>query len=230
MPDISGSVGQGGDNNHADVLVVQQLLNKLVASLGLERLKEDGLFGIETVGAIRRYQADVIEMSRPDGRIDVGGKTWRALAAGKVPAAKPKASASAPAAAAAPQPAPRGKARWTWDQSAGTLAWDGKVVAHGYAGKGTGKNNPAMDGVKKTGPIPRGVWRMTAMKASKNTGPGTIVLIPEPGTDTKGRSEFRVHGDNKTGTASEGCIILPRSVRDLIWDRRDKSPLIEVIE
>jgi hypothetical protein len=98
---------------------------------------------------------------------------------------------------------------WVWDQSAGELRRDGKLVSKGYAG-----------------------YRATAMtgdKNSPNTGPFTIVLEPEPGTDTCGRSAFRIHGDNSRGdrSASHGCIILPRTVRETIW--RSGQRLIEVI-
>jgi len=218
MAQISGSVGQGGDNRKEDVELVQKLLNAHVEALGLPRLDEDGKIGVDTVGAIRKYQADVLGMRKPDGRIDVGGNSWKALN-----------EKQAPNSAASPTPA-SGKAKWTWDQSAGSLAWEGKVVAFGYAGKGAGKNNPDMQDVKKTGPIPRGLWRMTGVKNSPKTGPFTIVLVPEAGTDARGRSEFRVHGDNRTGTASEGCIILPRPIRDRLWENRAKAPLIEVVE
>jgi len=224
MAEIGGSVGQNGVNAEADVLLVQQRLNRHIEALGLARVKEDGKNGVETVGAIRKFQADRLGMKTPDGRVDAGGRTWRALDAA---AGDPPEKQQAPAAAAKPT---KTAAKWTWDQSAGSLAWEGKVIAFGYAGKGKGKNNPDMQDVRKTGPIPRGLWRMTDVKNSPNTGPFTIVLVPEKGTDARGRSEFRVHGDNKTGTASEGCIILGRPVRDRLWANRDKAPLIEVVE
>ena len=118
---------------------------------------------------------------------------------------------------------------WCWDQSAGTLSRDGKVVGSGYSGGGRGKNNPSMQAARGVGPIPRGRWRMTAVKDSPNTGPFTIVLEPEPGTDTCGRSAFRVHGDSVAhpGTASHGCIILPRALRERLWRSGDR--LIEVV-
>jgi hypothetical protein len=122
--------------------------------------------------------------------------------------------------------------KWTWDQSSGTLSRNGQVVGRGYAGHGAGKNNPAMQDSVKVGPIPAGLWRMVGVKDSPKTGPFTIVLEPEPGTNTLGRSEFRVHGDSRKapGTASEGCIILDRATRDKLWQSRDKAPLIEVVE
>lgn len=119
---------------------------------------------------------------------------------------------------------------WKWDQSAGKLYRDGRFVSSGYAGKGRGKNNPAMQSVVAVGPIPRGHWKITSVKNSPNTGPFTIVLEPKPGTDTLGRSAFRIHGDSvkAPGTASRGCIILPRIIRNEIWYSKDYD--LEVVE
>ncbi|NYT42332.1 DUF2778 domain-containing protein [Sphingomonas sp. R-74633] len=119
---------------------------------------------------------------------------------------------------------------WKWDQSAGELWYQGKLISTGYAGNGRGKNNPAMQAAVGVGPIPRGCWRMTAVRDSANTGPFSIVLEPEPGTATFGRSAFRVHGDSvrNPGTASHGCIILPRAIRERMW--RSGEKLLEVVE
>ena len=84
-PAISGSVGQApSTNNSADVLKVQQLLNKAGAAL-----KEDGSCGPRTIAAIKSYQKNF--MSVPDGRIAAGGTTWKHLVEGKlkVKAAEP---------------------------------------------------------------------------------------------------------------------------------------------
>lgn len=119
---------------------------------------------------------------------------------------------------------------WRWDQSKGELSYRGAYVSSGYAGKGRGKNNPALQAIPSIGPIPRGDWKMTGVKDSPNTGPFTIVLVPMPGTDTKGRSAFRIHGDSvkAPGTASRGCIILPRKIRERIWNSGDR--IIKVVE
>lgn len=82
MANLGGSVGKGGANKVADVLIVQQLLNKHVAALGLPALDEDGRIGTNTIDAIRAYQKLVLGQAKPDGRIDVGGDTWKALDAG----------------------------------------------------------------------------------------------------------------------------------------------------
>lgn len=120
---------------------------------------------------------------------------------------------------------------WTWDESAGTMTGaDGVVVGHGYSGAGLGKNNPDMASAVGVGPIPCGTWTMTSVKDSPNTGPFTIVLEPAPGTDPLGRSAFRIHGDSIShpGTASHGCIILPRSVREAIWGSGDHELVVTV--
>jgi hypothetical protein len=117
---------------------------------------------------------------------------------------------------------------WTWDQSAGLLTRAGKSW-RGYSGTGRGKNNPAMQAAVGVGPIPQGRWTIAGRRDSANTGPGTLILIPDPGTDTFGRSEFRIHGDSiaHPGAASHGCIILPRAVRDAIWASGDR--MLQVI-
>lgn len=122
---------------------------------------------------------------------------------------------------------------WTWDQSAGALSRNGKVVAKGYSGKGAGKNNPAMETVRATGPIPAGRWKIVGPPYdSKSVGPYALKVFADDGKldDTHartGRGAFRIHGDNKTGTASEGCIILPRNIRQMIWESGDRD--LEVV-
>lgn len=80
MAEITGSVGKKGQNLQADVLAVQKLLNqKLNATSGVVPLKEDGVFGDRTLKAIEYFQKKVVGLAIPDGRIDVGGKTWKKL-------------------------------------------------------------------------------------------------------------------------------------------------------
>jgi hypothetical protein len=112
---------------------------------------------------------------------------------------------------------------WKWDQSAGELSHNGRIIEHGYAGNGKGLNSPNFQDVRGIGPIPRGMWKMVSVGDIPNTGRFTIVLEPMPGTDTRGRSEFRIHGDNSRldKSASHGCIILPRNVRGDIWASGD---------
>ena len=125
---------------------------------------------------------------------------------------------------------------WKWDQSAGTLSLDGAVVSTGYAGKGRGRNNPALQSVRGVGPLPRGRYRIGAPRTSQRTGPFVMDLYPIDATpndtvhDATGRSAFQIHGDSvrNPGSASSGCIILPRVIRERIW--RSKVHVIEVVE
>ncbi len=108
-----------------------------------------------------------------------------------------------------------------WSQSKGELSRFGSpaVLAHGYSGKGEGRNNPALESVRAVGPIPAGFWRIGKAYKSAKTGPVTIPVYKldgNPGDEVDsvtGRSAFRIHGDNASGTASEGCIILANPAR-----------------
>lgn len=73
------SVGAGGINAKADTLMVQQLLNSVPREEGGPDLllAEDGLIGPKTQAAINKFQKKVL--SKPDGRIDPGGPTIKAL-------------------------------------------------------------------------------------------------------------------------------------------------------
>ncbi len=84
------------------------------------------------------------------------------------------------------------------------------------------------------GPIPCGRWRMVDMHDSARVGPCAIVLHALDGHDDDfeartGRGAFRIHGDSihDPGTASHGCIILPRAVRQTMW--RSSDHLLEVV-
>lgn len=118
---------------------------------------------------------------------------------------------------------------WTWDQSAGTISHDGQLVGHGYSGADWAKNNPAAENAVGLGPIPCGMWTMAGVYDSAKVGPFAIVLDPDAGTETFDRSAFRIHGDSIShpGSASLGCVILPRTIREQIWASGDRS--LEVV-
>ncbi len=118
---------------------------------------------------------------------------------------------------------------WTYEQATGRISRDGMQVATGYAGLGEGKNNPAMEKVKNMGPIPRGSWTIGTPHDTPDHGPFVMRLSPADGTVTFGRDGFLIHGDSiaKPGTASHGCIIFPRTVRNQIAASGDKA--LEVI-
>lgn len=115
---------------------------------------------------------------------------------------------------------------WRYNQRTGQLFHDADFVANGYAGHGPGKNNPALQAYHNVGPIPVGRWTITGMIImTSRLGPFVLVLGPAKDTETFGRTGFRIHGDSRTapGTASEGCIILPRAVREEIWASGDRD-------
>ena len=113
---------------------------------------------------------------------------------------------------------------WTFEQRTGKLYGpDGKLVWKGYAGGNEGKapegiNNPDMQGVKGVGPLPVGTYTRGEVVLQSHLGPFAIPLIPDPGNDMLGRGGFYMHGDTTpSGNASEGCIIMPRAVRESFY-------------
>jgi hypothetical protein len=117
---------------------------------------------------------------------------------------------------------------WSYSQSAGRLDHDGQVVAIGYSGHDDGKNNPDMQQVPNTGPIPQGRYFVGPPHDSAKVGPFALPLDPAPETDTFGRSSFMIHGDSivHPGTASEGCIILLRDARNTIAASGDNQLIV----
>ena len=113
---------------------------------------------------------------------------------------------------------------WTYSQGTGALLDpSGRKVATGYSGKGRGKNNCELQHLKSVGPVVRGMYIIDEPRDSEKVGPFAMDLIPYPENDMLGRSAFMIHGDNRTGTASQGCIILPRRVRHIIWDSGERK-------
>lgn len=114
----------------------------------------------------------------------------------------------------------------TYHQSTGVIRCvdnqTGRVITEGtgYAGNGQGLNNPAMQGAEDTGPLPQGSYTMSNRPTTRR-GPLTIPLTPRPGTNLLGRpGGFLIHGDNSSQnhTASHGCVIQNRNVRQAIVD------------
>jgi hypothetical protein len=83
MASISASVGSGGVNKAADVLAVQKLLNRYLTAQDEPPLAESGTIDADTILAIEAYQKDVVGFAAPDGRVDPGGRTWKALDSGQ---------------------------------------------------------------------------------------------------------------------------------------------------
>ncbi len=115
----------------------------------------------------------------------------------------------------------------TYVQGTGEWFTDGVFVAKGYAGRGLGLNNPDMQDAANVGPLPVGVYTIETPVDSDSIGPFAMPLRPDKANDMRGRSAFYIHGDRidaarKPFSASEGCIILPRPVRNAIWSGGDR--------
>lgn len=117
---------------------------------------------------------------------------------------------------------------WTYDRRAQTLTdpEGNRLATNAYSGNGAGRNNPVMENVRNVGPIPAGTWRIGRARHSPRTGPISMDLTPTRGTNTYGRTAFLIHGDNLTHTASDGCIILSRSVRQQINQSSDRELVV----
>ena len=88
---LRGSVGRGGQNAAEDVRAVQGALG----------ITADGACGPQTTGAIEAFQR-TMGVAKPDGRVDAGGATERAMRGGGAPSAP---ASPVPDAAAAPDAA-----------------------------------------------------------------------------------------------------------------------------
>lgn len=117
---------------------------------------------------------------------------------------------------------------WTYSQSSGAISRDGVPVGLGYSGRGEGINNPAMEAVRNTGPIPAGRYSISLSYTHAKKGPASMNLTPVH-HDARGRDGFMIHGDNKkmNRTASLGCIILAPAIRRAISASRDTD--LEVV-
>lgn len=80
MNNLSGSVGKNGANSPSDVLIVQRLINQCIHLIQtLAPLREDGRCGVLTINAITQFQRRIVKLKFPDGRVDPGGRTLKAL-------------------------------------------------------------------------------------------------------------------------------------------------------
>lgn len=118
---------------------------------------------------------------------------------------------------------------WIWSQSKGTVtntSNPGVVVGSGYAGHGNGVNNPSLQGVQGTGPLPQGGYTIQPQQTNI-TGTGVILqssmrLSPDPTNNMLNRAGFLIHGGNmNTQASSAGCIVLQPAVRNIIGGSGD---------
>lgn len=120
---------------------------------------------------------------------------------------------------------------WTFNDSNGNISRAGELVSTGYAGHGAGVDNPADVEIPDVGPPPPGMYTVGPAYDDPESGPCTMRLTPQPGTETYGRSGFKIHGDlvGHVGEdlASLGCIILAAAIRQQIADSGDTD--LEVV-
>ena len=115
---------------------------------------------------------------------------------------------------------------WTYEVTSGKLINpDGTCVGEGYSGNGAGLNNVEMENVPMRGPIPAGKWTIGRFFDDPEKGPIVAHLVPDLDTNTFGRSGFMIHGDNSAlnHSASEGCIILPHALREMLMASNDRT-------
>jgi len=124
---------------------------------------------------------------------------------------------------------------WTFEQATGRLFDDsGTHVATGYSGGAGGKrsdavNNPIMQSVKGVGPLPQGIYYLQDPVEHSHLGPYAIPLKPSNLNTMYGRDGFYCHGDNAKmdESASDGCIIMPRAVREEMYEATDQLSVVD---
>jgi Protein of unknown function (DUF2778) len=95
----------------------------------------------------------------------------------------------------------------------------GVLLGTGYAGHGEGVNNPAMQSIHNTGPLPQGIYTINPPIDTITHGPYVMWLTPDPANEMFGRSGFGIHADEIANPgkrlASTGCIVIGNRVA--IW-------------
>ena len=108
----------------------------------------------------------------------------------------------------------------------------GSSAGIGYAGGNipphfdpAAKNNPDRQFESCFGPLPRGVYLIGPAHTEPTLGPVAMRLSPHVSNIMNGRAGFFMHADSiaHPGQASEGCIVLPNSVRAQIAASMDRN-------
>jgi Protein of unknown function (DUF2778) len=117
----------------------------------------------------------------------------------------------------------------TFQISTGTLFSNGATLGTAYSGAPGYVDDAGQTSVVAHGPIPVGTWGIGAPTDLPVLGPFCMALSPNAETNTFGRSAFFIHGDNQAHdeTASEGCIVAARWLREAIW--ADPDHLLNVV-
>lgn len=93
------------------------------------------------------------------------------------------------------------------------------LIGHAYAGHPPHVNDASATNLHAQGPLPVGLYTIGAPEDHpESVGAFALPLTPDPINTMFGRSGFFCHGDNPLGnqTASDGCIVTARQVRELI--------------
>lgn len=114
---------------------------------------------------------------------------------------------------------------WFYIQDSGVILDEQKrKVTVGWAGHGAGRNNPAMQQVHDTGPLPQGLYKVGSWGDAESEpsypahlGP-FIASITQIEGETFGRSGFYIHGPGGADPlqSSKGCIEIHRPGRLLV--------------
>lgn len=116
---------------------------------------------------------------------------------------------------------------WIYSQSTGTLTDRfGAVLGQGYSGNGASLDLPSAQGIIGHGPIPQGMWTIGKFETYPHLGEVVAPLLPCPGNTMDGREGgFFIHGDNQAmnHTASDGCLIFSRVIREAVSESGDTS-------
>lgn len=117
---------------------------------------------------------------------------------------------------------------WIYVQRTGELRHGDLHIATGYSGHNKAKNDTSQQSVVNMGPIPQGAYLIGSLSEDASHGPLAFHLVPQTGTNTFGRGGFLMHGDSKEspGSASHGCIIMPRDVREKVFSSPDRLLLV----
>jgi len=114
---------------------------------------------------------------------------------------------------------------WWYEIISGRLYDDTGLVGKGYSGSPLHKNDVDAQSLKNQGPIPVGQYRIAEPVDTVTHGPYVLPLGPDPSNLMWERDGFLIHGDSvvNPGTASEGCIIMARDIREKVWNSGDHT-------
>jgi hypothetical protein len=114
-----------------------------------------------------------------------------------------------------------------YSQTSGEMRNGTVLIGTGYAGRGEGLNNPAMQAVPNIGPLPQGIYTINPPINTTTHGPYVMWLTPDPANEMFGRFGFGIHADEIANPgkhlASTGCIVMSNEARLAIWESGDRQ-------